>query len=80
MYSLVVTVAERYCDRTVLVREHPEYKADTMQKEQWAALPNIRNVSDVPLAEVFAQTRVTVSCFSSSIMESVAHGCYCKIE
>ena len=75
MYRLVVTVAERYKDRIVLVREHPEYKADAVQKEKWAALSNIRNVSNMPLAEVFAQTCVAVSCFSSSIMESVVHGC-----
>ena len=29
----------------------------------------------MPLADVFAQTHISVSCFSSSIMESVVHGC-----
>lgn len=75
MYQLVAVVAERYADRIVLVREHPEYRADSQRLKQWAELPNVRIVSRTPLADVYADTRIAVSCFSSSLMESVAHGC-----
>lgn len=59
----------------VFVREHPVYNVDDKVKKEWQKHKNLKVVSDIPLADVYAKTRVAVSCFSSSIMESVAHGC-----
>lgn len=75
MYKLITDTAMRYGGCMILVREHPDYQVDEEQKKRWKELPNINIVSDLPLADVFARTQIAVSCYSSSIMESVVHGC-----
>ena len=75
IYLLIDKTAEKYDTCNVLVREHPVYKADERIKERWCRHKNLKVVSNVPLEDVYADTHVAVSCFSSSIMECVVHGC-----
>lgn len=75
IYQLIVSTAKRYLDREILVREHPEYKANDSIRLIWSHLPNIRMATEEPLSEVYAHTKVVVSHFSSTLMEGIVHGC-----
>lgn len=75
MYALICKTAEKYKECMVFVREHPVYNVDDKTRKEWQKHKNLKVVSDIPLADVYAKTRVAVSCFSSSIMECVVHGC-----
>lgn len=75
LVELVVETAERYPERTVGVREHPEYNLPASVVEKLGNYPNVRMMSDCTLVEAFAHTSVAVSHFSSALLEGVAHDC-----
>ncbi|MDE5761000.1 MAG: glycosyltransferase, partial [Bacteroides sp.] len=75
LVELVVETAEKYPERMVGVREHPEYNLPASVVEKFGNYPNVRMMSDCTLAEAFAHTGVAVSHFSSALLEGVAHDC-----
>ena len=75
MYDLIVATALRYPDMTIQYRLHPESQIDYHIRHRLDSLPNVVDVTDRPLHEVYASTRVAVSHYSSTIMECLAHGC-----
>lgn len=75
MASLIEVTAVRFPEKVIGVREHPEYKLDAKTMQRLQAYSNIQIMSELPLAEAFAQTQVAVSHFSSALMEGVAHDC-----
>lgn len=75
LVSLIEETAERYPDKTIGVREHPEYRLEATTIQKLQRHDNVRFMSDLPLAEAFAQTQIVVSHFSSALMEGMAHDC-----
>ena len=73
--NLIAETAKRYDRRTILVREHPEFRLDISKKKALSGLSNVRFVTDRTLADVFASSRVVVSHFSSSLIEGMVHEC-----
>lgn len=71
--ELITDSAGLYPDQLFLVREHPEYKLSEQVLKEWKAYPNIKIVSDRPLKEVYSCSLITVSHFSSSLMEGIIH-------
>ncbi len=72
--TLITTVAQQFSEVNFRVREHPEFKLSTHVLEKWKTHSNIEIVSDWKLEEVFSDTLITVSHFSSTLMEGIVHG------
>lgn len=75
MLELITDSAGLYPEISFMVREHPDYKIDSTLIDKWKVYPNIQIATDLELQEVYRHTLVTVSHFSSALMEGVAHGC-----
>lgn len=75
IYDLIVATARRSPGLPVHYRLHPESRIDPAVRQRLDAEPGVRDVSDMPLPEVYASTQVAVSHYSSTIMECIAHGC-----
>lgn len=73
--DLIAETAKRHDSRTVLIREHPEFRMGISKKKSLSEFSNVRFVTDVALSDVFASSCVVVSHFSSSLIEGIAHGC-----
>ena len=73
--ELVVETSQKYPKRSILVREHPEFKLENNIINRLHNYNNIYIVSDWEIVEVYAHTQITVAHFSSTIMEGIAHGC-----
>ena len=73
MLSLIVYVAKTCTECKFLIREHPEYRLGMEQKKRFSLLQNVELVTDLPLAEVFRRTQISVSMFSSTLIESIVH-------
>lgn len=69
----ITDAAALYFDQLFLVREHPEYKLSEEVLSEWKTYPNIKIVSDHPLKEVYNRSLITVSHFSSCLMEGIIH-------
>ena len=74
LLDLITTVSQQLPEISFCVREHPEFKLSPQILQQWNSIPNIEIVSDLELEEVFSRTMITVSHFSSTLMEGVVHG------
>ncbi len=57
MYDLIVATALRYPDMTIQYRLHPESQIDYHIRHRLDSLPNVVDVTDRPLHEVYAATR-----------------------
>lgn len=57
----------------ILIREHPEFKLSKEQLDIFKTVQNIRFVTIEPLYDVFSITLISVSVFSSTIIESLVH-------
>ena len=57
------------------VKAHPEYRISDDYKARLNRHGNIKDVSDEPIDEIYAETVLVVSHFSSCLMEGIAHGC-----
>lgn len=75
MYSIISETALRYPQIKIMVREHPEYKVNQSLRDKWCQYPNISLVSNCSINEVYANTKIAVSHYSSTIIECLIHGC-----
>lgn len=75
LVELISETAEKYPATEIWVREHPEYELASSTIEALKRYPNVRMVSDMCIAEVFAHTQIAVAHFSSILLEGVAHDC-----
>ena len=75
MTDLIFETAEKYPRTLILVREHPEYKLKNNIINRLHNYNNIHIVSDWEIADVYANTQIVVSHFSSTIIEGVVHNC-----
>ena len=75
LVNLIAKTANQYNDHVIIVREHPEFRMPTAKKAELVNIPNVQFVTDWPLADVFAKSKIVVSHFSSSLIEGVAHDC-----
>jgi hypothetical protein len=68
--------AQQFPRLQILVREHPEFRLPGHYKEKAECYENIRLTppSVCPISIVYGQSIVSVSIFSSAIIESLAHG------
>ncbi|CDN30406.1 hypothetical protein BN938_0300 [Mucinivorans hirudinis] len=73
LLQLARYIAIQHSNVIVLIREHPEYRLRTEQKLKFEQMNNVEFVSDIPLYEVFERTLISVSIFSSTIIESLVH-------
>lgn len=71
--TFITYCAGQFEQRPIYIREHPEYKLTQEVKADILNYANVRFVSDMPLAELFSQTEISISAFSSTIMEGVIH-------
>lgn len=72
---LIELTSKRHPDIPILIREHPEYKINNLWRERLEKFKNIQFVGDFPIADVYGNTLVAVSHFSSCIMEALIHNC-----
>lgn len=74
--NLVKRVASEFKEVPVLVREHPSFPLAKEPLAELLKFPNVRFVSpgDYSLTEVLSASRLTVSIYSSTILESIAAG------
>lgn len=72
--ALACETARAQPDARILVREHPSSPLRPDQTARLAVLPNVRLVSpeDRSLADVLSETHVSVSIYSTTILESAA--------
>lgn len=75
MIGLIAMCATKYPDKIIQYRAHPESSIDDAAKKLLSDKPNIVDATILPIADVYASTRVAVAHYSSTIMECVAHGC-----
>ena len=73
--DLIFETAERFPRISILVREHPEYKLRNNIINRLHNYNNIHIVSDWKIEDVYSNTQIVVSHFSSTIIEGVAHNC-----
>jgi len=73
MMKFFIHCAERYKDRKIYLREHPEYKLSPNKISDLKQYPNIGIVSDWEISMVFSQSEIGVSVFSSTLMEGIVH-------
>lgn len=57
------------------IREHPSYRLPEEELKRLQKLGNIKVVTNEPLADVFAETILAVSHYSSCLMEGIVHEC-----
>ena len=57
------------------MREHPEYRLDESLLRSLQFRGRVEIVSESPLNEIYARTRILVSHYSSSLMEGLLYGC-----
>lgn len=72
---LVEVVANSFPQLNVLVHEHPKYKHNKEIVEKWQMLPNVEFVSEEKLLTIFNRTLISVSHFSSALLEGLVHNC-----
>lgn len=71
---LLIQYTARTCPECkFLIKEHPEYSLDQSQKEIFGNLSNVEFVTNVLVADVFRRTLISVSMFSSTLMESIVN-------
>ena len=75
MIELAVATAERFPDRKIYVREHPEFRLSNDWLSKLRNIPNLKIVTDYSLNDVFACSEIIVSHFSSSLLEGIIHHC-----
>lgn len=74
-YNLIAKTAENNTGLTIQYRLHPESRINSGTMQRLDSLQNVKNVSDDPLEDVYASTKVAVSHYSSTIMECIVHKC-----
>lgn len=72
MIKFVFFCVEKFPNRRVLVREHPEYLFT--KRLNISEYKNIHIVTHTPMEDVFSETEIGVSIFSSTLMECVLYG------
>ncbi|MGJ1537756.1 hypothetical protein ACR784_22290 [Sphingobacterium multivorum] len=65
--------AESFPCYRVWLREHPEYKIDQDWLNRLSTLPNLEIKTGEDLGTILASTKISVSAFSSTLMESLAY-------
>lgn len=75
MIELINDTAEIYPEIPILLREHPEYKLNKTVIDNLCEHDNIQIVSDWMITDVYANTQIVISHFSSALMEGIAHNC-----
>lgn len=73
--ALIKNTALRMPEQRFLVKPHPAYRPSGHTFEQLFLLTNVEDASFVNVEEVFLQTLVSVSHYSSTLVEGVIHGC-----
>lgn len=68
-------VATKFPLQSICVREHPEYNLCDDVHQELSAYSNIQFVTNHNLMEVYGSTKFAIAHFSSTIMESIIHGC-----
>lgn len=76
MLDLAEAVATALPDQQVFIRPHPVVPLPEVVRDRLARHPNIRieSAHDVPLTDAFARAKISVSVYSSTILESIAAG------
>jgi hypothetical protein len=76
MLALIEGVAKELPDRPVFVRPHPvvPLPVDARIRLERFANVHIEDPADVPLAQAFAKSVISVSAYSTGILESIAAG------
>lgn len=73
MIAFAFYCSRTFPDRTIWIREHPEYNLNSVVKAFIGAQPNMGIVTERPLSEVYAETEIGVAIFSSTLMEGIIH-------
>lgn len=68
-------IATMFPQKSICVREHPEFRLNNYVHQNLSTYPNIEFVTDYNLFEVYGASRFAIAHFSSTIMESTVHGC-----
>jgi hypothetical protein len=76
MLNLAEGLAAALPDQPIFIRPHPVVPLPDDVRTRLTRYPNVRiePAQEVPLAEAFAKSRISVSAYSSAILESVAAG------
>lgn len=74
LHGLVLAAADRLRDRRILVRQHPGAPLASDVRTEMERRRNVSFADDMPLAEVLATARTSVSIYSTTLLESAAAG------
>ncbi|MEN5433864.1 hypothetical protein ABE545_09505 [Sphingobacterium faecium] len=73
LLEVAIALAFKFPDIPFLIKEHPEYRLDDVWLRKLSKYDNISIVKDLCLSEVFGRSKISISIFSSIIMESLIH-------
>lgn len=78
MLDFAIFCASSFPSLTILIREHPSHKLNPVGLKKMASFSNIQFVPSEkePLKNVFSKSLISVSVFSSTLVESLA---YCSV-
>lgn len=68
-------VATKFPLQSICVREHPEFHLSDYVHHELSTYSNIEFVTNHNLMSVYGDTKFAIAHFSSTIMESIVHGC-----
>lgn len=71
--DFIVYCALSYPQTNILVKEHPEHRLDNLTLDILAEYQNVRMVTYTSIEEVYSHSEISVSIFSSTLMESIVH-------
>ncbi len=75
LIEFCVFCADSFKQRMIYVREHPEFPLLEKYKSTLETYKNIEFHNNTPLNVLYSMTSISVSIFSSTIMESLFHNC-----
>ncbi len=75
LLDFLLQCAVLFPTQSFCVREHPEYRIPDEYREKLNRQSNIKDVSNDPLDEIYAETILAVANSSSCLMEGIAHNC-----
>lgn len=75
-FNLILWTAENFKDADILVREHPNAPLSLQENEMLSKWPNIKLVpaDKLSLRSIFSKCHLSISMYSSVILESIANG------
>lgn len=74
MAAFAIDCAKLYPERTIYIRQHPEFKLSKVIIAELNEVSNIKFADKIIISQLFSNTLVGVGVFSTTLIEGLAHG------